>query len=101
LPWATARPLLEVHLASEAHPELQQGAVSGLLDSPEAAAAQLILEHWPKFTPANQKLALTGLLRTDPGRHLLDAAVRNQRIPASALDPETRERLRSKGAGTD
>ncbi len=100
LPWDTARPLLATHLVAGAHPELQQGSVSGLLDVAEPAAAELLVRHWDSLRPGNQKLALDGLLRTESGRRLLARALEEQRIPADALEAEARARLPSSGSDT-
>lgn len=57
LDWPTARKALEPYLAKEAHPELQQGAVSGLLDVDHPEARALLESSLPNLTPSNRKLA--------------------------------------------
>ncbi|MBX9584236.1 MAG: c-type cytochrome, partial [Gemmataceae bacterium] len=62
--WEAARPRLAKYLGKDTHPELQQGAVSGLgdIDRPEAAAA--LVKALPDLTAENRALAVGGLLRT-------------------------------------
>jgi putative membrane-bound dehydrogenase-like protein len=72
--WEAARPRLTKYLAKDANAELQQGAVSGLVDVEEAEAAELLVKSLPDLTAGNRKFAIGGLLRT-PDRigTLLDA----------------------------
>jgi hypothetical protein len=81
--WTAARPRLETYLAKSANAELQQGAVSGLVDVEHADAAGLLVKALPGLTPGNRAFAVAGLLRT-PGRvaALLDA------VEAGAVKPE-------------
>lgn len=64
LPWTESQNLLNEHLAADAHPELQMGAVSGLGDIPNEAAARLLIDAFPHLTAGNQKLAAAALQRT-------------------------------------
>ncbi|VTR95429.1 membrane-bound dehydrogenase : Uncharacterized protein OS=Planctomyces maris DSM 8797 GN=PM8797T_16413 PE=4 SV=1: Ceramidase_alk: Cytochrom_C [Gemmata massiliana] len=72
--WKAAEPRLSKYLAKSAHAELQQGAVSGLVDVDRAEATALLVRALPNLTAGNRKLAIAGLLRT-PARAtaLLDA----------------------------
>jgi len=72
--WERAEPRLAKHLAKTANAELQQGAVSGLVDVEEAGATALLVKALPDLGPKNRALALAGLQRT-PARAiaLLDA----------------------------
>jgi putative membrane-bound dehydrogenase-like protein len=72
--WEAARPRLAKYLPKDAHPELQQGAVSGLADIDRPEAAALLVQALPDLTAENRALAVGGLVRT-PARAgaLLDA----------------------------
>jgi putative membrane-bound dehydrogenase-like protein len=72
--WKRAEPRLARYLAKTANAELQQGAVSGLVDVEDPAAAALLLKSVPDLTPGNRKFAIGGMLRTPArARALLDA----------------------------
>ena len=72
--WDAAGPVLTKQLAKAAHPELQMGAVSGLLDAERLEADEALLKALPDVTAENRKLAVAGLLRTaDRVKMLLDA----------------------------
>ena len=62
--WKDAEPRLTKYLAKTANAELQQGAVSGLVDVEDHGAAALLLKAMPDLTAGNRKFALEGLLRT-------------------------------------
>jgi putative heme-binding domain-containing protein len=64
LPWPESKSLLTQHLAADAHPELQMGAVSALGDIPNAEAARLLIDAFPRLTAGNQALAVAALQRT-------------------------------------
>jgi hypothetical protein len=91
--WKRAEPCLTKYLAKDANAELQQGAVSGLVDVEDPAAAALLAKSLTDLTPGNRKFALAGLLRT-PGRVavLLDA-LEKATAKAEWLAPEHREAL--------
>jgi HEAT repeat protein len=74
--------------------ELQMGAISGLsdMDSPEAAEA--ILASFEKYTEENRKLAIDALLRNGERRAMLQRAIDDGRIPASALTAEQADKLK-------
>lgn len=61
--WKAAGPRLKKYLGKDVHPELQQGAVSGLgdVDRPEAAA--LLVAALPDLTAENRAFAVGALLR--------------------------------------
>ncbi|MFO0849369.1 MAG: neutral/alkaline non-lysosomal ceramidase N-terminal domain-containing protein [Gemmataceae bacterium] len=97
--WATAGGQLTKYLAKGTHEELQQGAVSGLVDvdAPEATAA--LVAALAYLTGENRELAAVGLTRT-PARAaaLLDAVERGQ-VAANTVPPAAVEKLLT--AGTD
>ena len=74
LPWPQAEKVLIPWLEPDSHPELQMGAVSGLSDVPEDAAAKLLVRAFPQLAPGNQRLALEALRRTPERQKLLDAS---------------------------
>jgi putative membrane-bound dehydrogenase-like protein len=72
--WDVAGPGLTKYLPKTAHPELQMGAVSGLVDVERPEVAGLLVKALPDLDDTNRKLALTGLLRTaERANALLDA----------------------------
>lgn len=62
--WDVAGPGLTKYLPKSAHPELQMGAVSGLVDVERPEVAGLLLKALPDLADGNRKLAVAGLLRT-------------------------------------
>ncbi|HVL15114.1 MAG TPA: hypothetical protein VM529_21260, partial [Gemmata sp.] len=81
--WKLAEPRLAKYLPKTAHAELQQGAVSGLVDVGDAGATALLVKALPDLTAGNRQFAVAGLVRT-PARcaALLDA------IETGAAKPE-------------
>jgi hypothetical protein len=65
--WASAKPRLLKYLGKAADTELQQGAVSGLVDVTDPEAGTLLVNALAGLTEENRKFAVEGLLRT-PGR---------------------------------
>lgn len=93
LPWERAREQLARYLGKEIHPELQQGAVSGLADAPHPEAAQLLIQHFAGFTDGNKNFALEALLRSPERIKALLDALADGKIPLQALTEEHRRRL--------
>ena len=92
-PWAKRGEQLTRYLAKGTHPELQQGAVSGIADVNDPAATIALIKAFPDLTPENRTLALTALLRDDArSTALLDALAANT-IPAAALNESHRKKL--------
>jgi len=61
---AVAVPHLAKYLPKTVHPELQMGAVSGLVDVETPEATALLLKTLPDLAAGNRNLAVAGLLRT-------------------------------------
>jgi hypothetical protein len=55
--------ILERYLEKDTHPELQQGAVSGLGDIPSDPAKTLLRSSLPNLTESNRRLAEAALVR--------------------------------------
>jgi putative membrane-bound dehydrogenase-like protein len=91
--WRRAKTRLAPHLAKTANAELQQGAVSGLVDVDDPGAAGLLLKSMPDLTAGNRKFALAGLLRTPARAHALLDAAEGGSIRSEWLDKEHREAL--------
>lgn len=91
--WKRAEPRLARYLAKAANAELQQGAVSGLVDVEDAAAAALLLKCAPDLTPGNRKFAIGGMLRTPPRAGALLDAVASGTIKQEWIEKEYREAL--------
>lgn len=91
--WMTAEPRLTKYLAKDANAELQQGAVSGLVDADDAAVGELLTKSLPDLTENNRKLAVEGLRRTSARcTALLDAIGRGVAKP-EWLSREARDSL--------
>jgi hypothetical protein len=75
--WEKRGDQLVRYLAKGVHPELQQGAVSGIADAnePEAAAALILMMEG--LTESNRNLALDGLLRDEARVTMLLDAIAN------------------------
>jgi hypothetical protein len=95
LSWDVVQPILVTHLAKTAHPELQQGSVSGLVDVNHPEAAELVLESFNNLTKGNQELALAGMLRTQERKNKLKQALANNVIPASAVPEKLKTELQA------
>jgi len=91
--WARAEPRLATYLAKSTSAELQQGAVSGLVDVDDPAAIALLLKSMPDLTAGNRKFALAGLLRTKGRITVLLDAVEGGSTKPEWLDKEHREAL--------
>lgn len=94
-PWKEHSAQLRRHLAGD-NAELQQGAVSGLVDVQEPEAAEALVAAWPGLTGSNRRLAAAGLLRTAERARLLADAVAEGRIPAAEVPAESARRLRER-----
>jgi hypothetical protein len=93
--WDAARPRLAKYLAKTAHPELQQGAVSGLADVNRPEAAALLLKALPDLTAGNRTLAVAGLLRTPERATALLAAIESGAARAEWLSAAHKATLRA------
>jgi putative membrane-bound dehydrogenase-like protein len=74
LPWQEVGSLFVPYLAADAHPELQMGAVSGLGDIPEDAAAIALIDAFQGLTAANKLIALEALQRTPARQQMASKA---------------------------
>ena len=84
---------LAKYLGKDVHAELQQGAVSGLVDVESESVAGLLLAAWPQLTAGNRHLAGEGMLRTGQrAGALLDAMLAGQ-VKSSELNEGTKKRL--------
>lgn len=84
-PWERARPILEKYLTEGANSELQMGAVSGLADVSDPAAARLLLAALSSLPGRNREIALDGLLKSDERIGLLLDAVESDRVDVGVL----------------
>jgi hypothetical protein len=91
--WDRAEPALARYLKKDAHPELQQGSVSGLGDVEHPQAAEMLLKGLADVTPDNRNLAVAALLRTPERAKALLEAVADGRAKAEWLTAEHRKRL--------
>jgi putative heme-binding domain-containing protein len=104
--WKLAEPRLARYLAKTANAELQQGAVSGLVDVEDAGATALLVKALPDLTAGNRKFAVAGLVRA-PARclALLDAIEKGtakpewvEKEPRDALLKHADEAIRTRAA---
>jgi hypothetical protein len=86
---------LQKYLTNE-NGELQMGAVSGLGDMQEPAAALALVESFGQYNEGNRKLAIDALLRDDARRAMLREAIGSGKVPKSALTTEQLELVKSK-----
>jgi hypothetical protein len=86
---------LKTYLTNE-NAELQMGAVSGLGDMQDPAAARALLESFDRYNDGNRKLAIEALMRDDARRAMLQDAMAVGKVPTSALTPEQLKQLKSK-----
>ncbi|MBN9122190.1 MAG: neutral/alkaline non-lysosomal ceramidase N-terminal domain-containing protein [Planctomycetes bacterium] len=91
--WKLAEPRLTKYLAKSANAELQQGAVSGLVDVEGAGSAALLVAALPDLTPGNRNFALAGLLRTPARTTALLNAVEKGSAKPEWLTKEHRDAL--------
>lgn len=83
---------LEKYL-DDANAELQMGAVSGLSDMEDDAAAKALVAAFPHYNDHNRNLAIDALLRTEPRRVLLRQALESGQANRDMLTPEQVTRL--------
>lgn len=88
-PWPVAGPLLAKYLGPDSPHELQQGAVSGLLDIPHPQAAIALLAAWPALPADLQALAIEGLERAGQGSGF-QQALQAELIELDQLPPTLR-----------
>ncbi len=91
--WKLAAPRLTKYTAKTAHAELQQGAVSGLVDVEDAGATAVLVGALPDLTAGNRKLALAGLLQTPARANALLDALEKGGAKAEWLAKEHRDAL--------
>lgn len=78
--------------------ELQQGAVSGLVDIDEDRAVKDLIEAFNSLEVRNKTFAFEGLLRSDARREKLNAAIESGKISADSLTEEQRAQLKKPSA---
>ena len=91
--WKRAEPRLIPYLAKTANAELQQGAVSGLVDVDDAGATAVLVKALPDLTAGNRKFAIAGLLRTPERATALLEALEKGPAKQEWLEKEEREGL--------
>jgi hypothetical protein len=91
--WRLAEPRLTKYLAKNSNAELQQGAVSGLVDAEDAGATAALVKALPDLTAGNRKLALAGLLQTPARTTALLDAIEKGGAKAEWLAKEHRDAL--------
>lgn len=80
--------------------ELQQGAVSGLVDIDDDRAVQNLIEAFNSLEVRNKAFAFEGLLRSDARREKLKAAIDSGKIAPDSLTEEQRDQLKKPAAAT-
>jgi putative heme-binding domain-containing protein len=93
--WDAARPQLTRYLAKGSHPELQQGAASGLGDVNRPEVGPLLVKALPDLTAGNRTLAVAALLRTPDRVAALLAGVEARTVGCAWLTPANAAALRS------
>ena len=87
-------PTLVRYLGPSVHSELHMGAISGLSDIDDPAAASAIIDAFANFDAGNQARALDALMRTQQRIILLLDAVEAKRILPDAFTAEQIARLK-------
>jgi len=89
----------EAHLAQlarylkDANAELQMGAVSGLADVDSPQATKLLAAALPDLAPANRKLAIDALLRSEDRIKVLQGLLDKGQLAADSLSAAQRQKL--------
>jgi putative membrane-bound dehydrogenase-like protein len=91
--WKRAEPRLAKYLPTGTNAELQQGAVSGLVDVEGAGATALLVKSLPDLTPGNRAFALAGLVRTPARAATLLGAIENGTAKPEWLSKAHRDAL--------
>ncbi len=91
--WKRAEPRLAKYLAKSVHAELQQGAVSGLVDVEDAGATSLLVKSLPDLTAGNRAFALAGLVQNAARANALLDTIEKGGAKAEWLAPEHRAAL--------
>jgi len=92
-PWDRHGEHLARYLAKGVHPELQQGAISGLADVPGPKTGPALLSGFAHYSAGNRKFALDALVRDKDRISALLDAVADHRVPAEALGEERSQAL--------
>jgi putative heme-binding domain-containing protein len=92
--WAKAEPRLVKYLVKTANAELQQGAVSGLVDVDHADAVKHLVKALSDLSDGNRAMAVVGLLPTAARANALLGAVENGSCKVEWLDKNVRDALR-------
>jgi putative membrane-bound dehydrogenase-like protein len=91
--WKRAEPRLAKYLTKDARAELQQGAVSGLVDGTDPGASALLVKALPDLTVGNRAFAIAGLLQTPTRAATLLDAIEKGTAKAEWLGKEHRDAL--------
>lgn len=94
-PWDRCGGQLFRYLLKGVHPELQQGAISGLGDLPSPCVAQAILSGLDHYSASNRDFALDALLRDESRMTALLDAIEVGRMTSDVLGAERAETLRT------
>jgi putative heme-binding domain-containing protein len=93
--WERRGGQLARYMAKGIHNELQMGAISGLSDMDVPQAAPLLIAGLDHYSPANRKLALDALLRTEARTAALLAALEHGKVRRAQLGETHVEALRT------
>lgn len=91
--WDRRKGQLEKYLILGPHPGLQLGAVNGLVDIDEPAAAAQLIRSLPHLSDHGRELALSGLLRGEARQQAFLDALENGSIKVNWLHAEQRTGL--------
>jgi hypothetical protein len=91
--WGPRSEELGRYLRADANAELQMGAVSGLVDTPDPQATEALIAAIPNLKPRNRELALDGLLRSEARILTLLDAVAAARISPDHLGISRQKQL--------
>jgi putative heme-binding domain-containing protein len=93
LPFDKCETLLKRYVQANAPGELQLGAVSALVDMPDAASTALMIESYGQLAAANRAVVQVGLLRSRDRVTSLLQAIDQKAIDAESISVEVQTRL--------
>jgi putative membrane-bound dehydrogenase-like protein len=86
-PFSESRGSFTALLAADQPQEVQRGAVAALSRLRDGQAAELLIEHWPGFTPRLRDMAIEGLFANRDSMERFVTAVEDGKIDRRDVDP--------------
>ncbi len=93
--WDRSGQQLVSYIGDKGKPQLQMGAVSGLVDVPDPPATQALISHLHQLNPTNLQLAIDGLLRSEAREIALVNAIVEGKVNKDLLNEKARDALKN------